>query len=186
MWLLLHGTSRNAWKGGLPPLFHRRSLSHGHPSEAAHAISAGSLDLGFGGDVLHVCLHPPLCYSSEGPTATCRNDYGDTSVLGTLGLGLVPTADSPGPVLLDVPHFCVPSVNVDVIKGLDARKICSVPITPADCSSWTYAYTSFGPLTFCYGHCLLAMALPWCLVASSSTLYLCFHVWQFSLHPILF
>jgi hypothetical protein len=44
----------------------QKSSSCGHPSAATLAISICGMDLGHGGDVVHVCLHLGLCHSWEG------------------------------------------------------------------------------------------------------------------------
>ncbi len=45
---------------------HWRSLLHRHLSAGTYAsFSIGGMDLGFGGDIVCVHLHPQLCCSSE-------------------------------------------------------------------------------------------------------------------------
>ncbi len=96
-------------------------------------------DLRYGGDTVCVHLRPGLGHSSEGDISyASRSGYGDTSILGLLGLDLVSTADLPGPGPSDVPlllHY----INVEVIynHGLDGRaKFAAPDSSPADCSIW--------------------------------------------------
>ncbi len=64
-------------------LFFRRSLPWGHLSAAACApTSVGVMDLGCGGDIIHVCLFPRLCHSSEGDISYAQYGCRDMSSFG--------------------------------------------------------------------------------------------------------
>ncbi len=87
------------WKGASPPPSHRRSPLRGRLSAAACApYSAGGMDLRRGGDVVRVRLRPRYVAAQRGTSATpWRSGYSDTSSPRSSKLGLVSTANSPGP-----------------------------------------------------------------------------------------
>ncbi len=81
------------WKGASPPpLTLENSVMRTSFHRCLHMYnSISSMDLGCGGGIVRVCLRPPLIRSSEGDIS-----YTLWVWLWWLGLGLAPTANSPG------------------------------------------------------------------------------------------
>jgi hypothetical protein len=106
---LLHGMGGfNHLGESLNPFIHLGGPCRGCPfrcrlrSPVALAAWMGPRAQGHRGDVVHVCLRLWICHSAatltlrETSAMPCRSGYADTSSSGLfLGLGLVPTADSP-------------------------------------------------------------------------------------------
>jgi hypothetical protein len=92
------------------PPFRWRSTSCGHLSQAAHAISVGSLDVEM---KLYVYVFDPYYATAQRGTAAGLAAVIHFLVL--LRLGLVPTVDSPVPCLLDVPLLRLPNTKVEII-----------------------------------------------------------------------
>jgi hypothetical protein len=122
---------------------HRRSPSCGCflplPS-AALAVSADGMDLGRGGDIVHLHLAPDDTTAQSGtPPMLCRSSYGVMSKSWTLvWLGRVPTANLLNSCLPYVPILCLlTSMWTSFIDWMMGRPPqCQGLIVPTDCSSW--------------------------------------------------
>jgi hypothetical protein len=103
------------------------------------------MDLRRGGDVVRIRLRLRYVAAQRGTSALpWRSGYSDTSSPRSSKLGLVPTANSPGP---GSQTSLFPFLYVNVVAFKKSLNILSLPladfIAPANCSSWELRLRQF-------------------------------------------